>query len=112
MIKRRIVGVKLPDSGVAYRVGLKVALGVARFIVGVGLALGEADLVGVADGVEVKAGPSDASTTKDLVIDFNIPEASFHVMVTLWFPGGKLAGGVHCQSPSVGILTVAVCGVD
>ena len=61
MIDRRIVGVKLPDSGcgkgvpetVAVGVDVMVALGVPE-----GLAVGFID--GDAEGVETKAGPSEA----------------------------------------------------
>lgn len=79
MIKRRIVGVKLPDSGVAKLVGVAEAVGVlvvvgVRLAVGVGVSL----VVGVAEGVEVKAGAPDASTTKVRVKERRMPAASRH----------------------------------
>lgn len=88
MIDSTMVGVKLPDSrspegvdvgfGVALAVEVGVALGVAVGV-GFGVALG----VAVAEGVDSKAGPSAAWTTKVLVNVLVIPAESFHIIVIL-----------------------------
>lgn len=70
IIERTRVGVKLPVSG-----GVGVAEAVAVDLgVDVGLIVGVAEaVVGVADGVETKAGPSEAWTIKSLVRFLSIP---------------------------------------
>lgn len=55
----KIVGFKLPESGIPEAVDVGVAVGVAE-AVGDGLIVGIGDDVGVADGVDSKAGPSAA----------------------------------------------------
>lgn len=113
MIKRRMVGVKLPDSGVANTVGVAVRVAVGITLpVGVGVLVGVVVVVGVADGVAVKAGPSDAETVKVLVNDRKIPATSLHEIVILCSPGARPVGGVHFQSPLEGTFTLAVIGSD
>ena len=86
MIKSRIVGVKLPESGTGAAVAVAVAAGVAVAVgdaVGeaVGLALGVE--VGEADGVDSKDGPSAAWTIKVRLNALNMPLASRQVIVIL-----------------------------
>ena len=80
MIDRKIVGVKLPETGWGIGVADEEDVGV-----GDNVRLGVADGVGVkvADGVASKAGPSAAETTKFLIKVLVTPAASFQVMVIL-----------------------------
>ena len=113
IIERSIVGVKLPDSGVAKGVAVTVAVGVGVLVVvGVAVAVGVTVGVRVAEGVASKAGPSAAWTTKLLVRVLIIPEASFHLMVIEWAPSVRSAGGVQFQSPEAGTVTFSVTGSD
>ena len=82
MIKSRIVGVKLPESGTGAAVVVAVAAGVAVAVgEGVGEVLGLA--VGEADGVDSKDGPSAAWTIKVRLNVLNMPLASRQVIVIL-----------------------------
>lgn len=74
------MGVKLPESATGEMVGLAVAAGVPVTVgvgVGVGVSVGLGVGVGVgvndADGVDSKAGPSAAWTTKVRVKVLKIP---------------------------------------
>lgn len=115
-----MVGVKLPDSGVAgadETVGEIVVVGDGLTVtVGVGelLALGVAVgvFVGVADGVETNAGPSEAWTTNVLTKLLRIPLASLQETVILCVPSLSPSGGLHFQSPEEGTLTSSVTGSD
>jgi hypothetical protein len=121
IMNRRIVGVKVPESGSA--IGLDVAVGAivtagdepgVELAVGltvgldVGLDVGVSVVNGVADGVETNAGPSAAETIKVLDMVRNIPAASRHLIVTVCSPGSKLFGGFQFQLPPVEATTVPV----
>lgn len=92
MIERRSVGVKLPETGVGAKVGEDEGLAVGWPLleaVGVGeeVTLGVTVAVGVgvkeAEGVDSKAGPSEASTIKVRVRVLKIPFISRQEMVIL-----------------------------
>ncbi len=114
---RTIVGVKDPESNIGLglseakavvvgeakidgvALGIKETLGLGE---GVGVCVGDALGLGDKDpeGVDSKAGPSDAETTKLRTKVLVIPLTSFQEIVILWVPGSKLAGGLQLQVPS------------
>lgn len=90
MIDRVMVGVKVPDLGIADSVDGRLTRGVAEGVaeavaVGLGLRVGFGVAVGlgVADGVDSKAGPSAAWTIKVRVKVRRMPPASLQEMVIL-----------------------------
>ena len=107
IIERKIVGVKLPESGTGKAEAVDVGVAVSF-----GVAVGVADCVGVAEGVETKAGPSAAWTMKFLVNVLVIPAASFQEMVILCSPGERSLGISQFQSPDFEITACPVTGSD
>ena len=125
IINRTIVGVKEPDSkrGAGLELGEAIAMGDGETI-GLGLNIGEGDgdgdgdgegdVEGVmeAEGVDSKAGPSAACTTKFLTKVLVTPSLSFQVSVSLWEPFVRLVGGDHFQRPLASTFTLSVTTSD
>ena len=110
-----IVGVKLPVSGTGWfvAIGEDIVVGIDDdFAVDVAIGDADAKSVGVADGVDSKAGPSAAETTNVLVSVLSIPLESFHFNVNLCSPGSKSFGGFQFQSPFCFVDIVAVWSSD